>query len=231
MRGYSVIIPVLNEAKNLYNLVKEISKSLKKFKYEVIIVDDDSYDNSKKILLEIKKLKKNFHFYIRKNNKKDLSQSVIYGISKSKFNNIIVMDGDLQHDPKYLPKLIEKFETKKLNLIIAVRNFKKREGLSFTRFFTSKLLIFFINMFFGKKTSDPMSGFFLIKKSIINNCKTRLYGKGFKILFDIISSCKIKKVLDYPIKFKIRINNKSKMNYRVLYHLIILILLKMKFIF
>ena len=60
------------------------------------------------------------------------------------------MDGDLQHDPKYLPKLIEKFETKKLNLIIAVRNFKKREGLSFIRFFTSKLLIFFINMFFGK---------------------------------------------------------------------------------
>ena len=47
-------------------------------------------------------------------------------MSKSKFNNIIVMDGDLQHDPKYLPKLIEKFETKKLNLIIAARNFKKR---------------------------------------------------------------------------------------------------------
>ena len=85
-------------------------------------------------------------------------------------------------------------------------------------------------MFFGKKTSDPMSGFFLIKKGIINKCKTRLYGKGFKILFDIISSCKIKKVFDYPIKFKIRINNKSKMNYRVLYHLIILLLSKVKFI-
>ena len=75
-----------------------------------------------------------------------------------------------------------------------------------------------------------MSGFFLIKKRIFNNCKRKLYGKGFKILFDIISSCKIKKTLDYPIKFKKRINNKSKMNYRVLYHLIILLLSKVKFI-
>ena len=230
MQGYSLIIPVFNEAKNLTNLVKEISKSLKKFKYEVIIVDDDSYDNSKKILFEIKKLKKNFRFYIRKNNKKDLSQSVIYGMSKSKFNNIIVMDGDLQHDPKYLPKLIEKFETKKLSLIIAARNFKKREGISLYRFLISKLLIFLINIFFEKKTSDPMSGFFLIKKCFFNNCKRKLYGRGFKILFDIISSCKIKKTLDYPIKFKKRINNKSKMNYRVLYHLIILLLSKVKFI-
>ena len=54
MQGYSLIIPVFNEAKNLTNLVKEISKSLKKFKYEVIIVDDDSYDNSKKYYLRLK---------------------------------------------------------------------------------------------------------------------------------------------------------------------------------
>ena len=228
MQGYSIIIPVLNEAKNIQNLVQKISKFLSKFKYEIIIIDDHSNDGSKEILLKIKKSKKNFSFFVRKNKKKDLSQSVIYGISKSKFDNIIVMDGDLQHDPKYLPKLIKRFRTKKLNLVIAVRNFKKRRGLSKIRFFTSKLLIFLINVFFEKRTSDPMSGFFLIKKSIFNDCKKKLYGKGFKILFDIISSYKIKKILDYQIKFKTRTNSTSKMSYKIIYHLLIMLLSKIK---
>ena len=139
------------------------------------------------------------------------------------------MDGDLQHDPKYLPKLIKKFITKKLNLIIAVRNFEKRKGLSKIRFLSSKLLIFFVNLFFGKKTLDPMSGFFLIKKSIFNKCKTRLYGKGFKILFDIISSHEIKKVSDYQIEFRTRSKSTSKMSPKVIYHLIKMLLSKMKF--
>ena len=74
------------------------------------------------------------------------------------------MDGDLQHNPKYLPILIKKFNTEKQDVLVAVRNFKKRSGLSFFRFFMSLLLIKLINLIFEKKTSDPMSGFFVVKK-------------------------------------------------------------------
>ena len=227
MNKYSIVIPTLNESKNILDLVNGISRFLnKKIKYEIIIVDDNSNDGSGLILNKISRQKKNFKFFIRKE-KKDLSKSIIFGIKKTKFENLIIMDGDLQHNPKYLPILINEFQRNKLDILVATRNFKKREGLSFVRFVVSKLLIFFINLLFKKQTSDPMSGFFLIKKNIFNKSKKKLYGKGYKILFDIILSSNIKKILDYQIKFKIRKKNKSKMNFIVIMHLILLIFSKL----
>ena len=227
MNKYSIVIPILNESKNILNLVNGISRFLnKKIKYEIIIVDDNSNDGSGLILNKISRKKKNFKFFIRKE-KKDLSKSIIFGIKKTKFENLIIMDGDLQHNPKYLPILINEFQRNKLDILVATRNFKKREGLSFVRYVVSKLLIFFINLLFKKQTSDPMSGFFLIKKKFFNKSKKKLYGKGYKILLDIILSCKTKKILDYQIKFKIRKKNKSKMNFIVVMHLILLIFSKL----
>ena len=227
MKKYSIIVPILNEGDNILNLVKGISRSLhKKIKHEIIMIDDNSNDGSEIILKKIANKRKNFNFIIRKE-KKDLSKSVILGIEKTKFENLIIMDGDLQHDPKYLLALIKNFERKKLDVLVATRNFNKRQGLSILRFIMSKLLIFFINFIFKKQTSDPMSGFFLIKKKVFNKSKKKLYGKGYKILFDIITSCKIKKISDHQIKFKIRKKNKSKMNLFVLINLISLIVSKL----
>ena len=72
-----------------------------------------------------------------------------------------------------------------------------------------------------------MSGFFLIKKKIFKKCKKKLYGKGFKILFDIIYSDKTIRISDYQIKFNDRLNNQSKMNYKVLINLVNLFLQKL----
>ena len=227
MKKYSIVIPILNEGKNILNLVNDISKCLiRRIKYEIILIDDNSNDGSYDILKRISKKKKNFKFFIRKE-KKDLTKSVILGINKTRFENLIIMDGDLQHDPKYLPILIKKFERKKLDILVATRNFNKRQGLSFLRFISSKSLIILINFFFEKQTSDPMSGFFLIRKKFFYKCTNKLYGRGYKILFDIITSCQTKKILDHQIKFRIRKKNKSKMNLLVLLNLILLIISKL----
>ena len=166
MNQYSIIIPTFNEKKNIPILISKIEKFLKKKKYEIIVVDDNSNDGSTHVFHDIKKKYKKFYFHIRKAKKRDLSKSIIFGVQKSKFNNLIVMDGDLQHNPKYLPILIKKFNTEKQDVLVAVRNFKKRSGLSFFRFFMSLSLIKLINLIFEKKTTDPMSGFFVIKKKL-----------------------------------------------------------------
>ena len=134
------------------------------------------------------------------------------------------MDGDLQHNPKYLPKIIRIFFEKKIDLLVCVRNFKKRSGLSAFRYFGSLLLIIFINIFLGKKVSDPMSGFFIFKKQIYNLNKKKIYGKGFKLLLDLIySSAKYYKIYEHTIVFGKRKKNKSKMNFLVIYHILIAI--------
>ena len=74
-----------------------------------------------------------------------------------------------------------------------------------------------------------MSGFFVIKKKLFFLNKKKLYGKGFKILFDLVYNNHNIIVTDHLIKFDLRRNNKSKMNLKVIYHLIISIIKKIVF--
>ena len=225
----SIVIPVLNEEKNINKIVNSISYYLKKFEYEIIFVDDDSDDNSKETLIRNSNKYKNLSFFIRKNCKRDLSQSCMLGFRKSRFKNILVMDGDLQHNPKYLPKMIEMFNKKNLDFLVASRNFHsaKNEGLSLIRFYASKLIISIFFILVGKKTIDPMSGFFIFKKKIYIQNKRKLFGKGYKILSDLIySTNQTLKIYDFHIKFETRKKGKSKMSSKILYQLIMFILIK-----
>ena len=222
MNKFSIIIPTFNEIDNIEILVKKIFIVLKKYIFEIIVVDDNSKDGTKKILKKLKLNNKRFNYFVRKNLNRDLSKSIILGISKTKYENIVVMDGDLQHNPDYLPKICQIFSTNDLDFLVCSRNFKKRYGLSFTRFYSSKFLILMINFLLGKKISDPMSGFFIFKKNFFKSNKAYIYGNGFKILMSLIYSTKRKlNVYEQKIIFQNRFNNKSKMNFIVLFHIVI----------
>ena len=112
--------------------------------------------------------------------------------------------------------------------IVGIREFSEDNSLSFTRKLLSKLIIFLINrIFFVKKTNDPMSGFFILKKEIFLRSKNKLYNSGFKILFDIIFSYNNIKVLDYKINFGQRKFNKSKLNFKIILKIVVLIIFKL----
>ena len=227
----SIVIPIYNEAKNIEELWIKIKKKLELKKLEIIFIDDDSKDNTHKILKKIKKKDKKVKFFIRKNKIKDLSKSCILGFNNCKYKHIIVMDGDLQHDPKYIPKLISKYNSSNYDVIVGCRDFftKKNKGLNFLRTLASLILIFLINMMLGKRTSDPMSGFFLFKKKLFIESKRKFYKKGYKILADIIYNNKDNiHIGDIKINFKKRIYGKSKINIKVLLHLMIFIFDKFK---
>ena len=156
---YSIVVPIFNEEKNIPKMLNGVYDILtkKKIKYELIFVDDDSQDNSSKMF---KKNKNKFSkFLIRLEKPRDLSKSVVYGFNKSKYDNLIVMDGDLQHNPIDLLKLIRTYEKFKCDLVIGSRNLNnyKKINLNPLRFYFSKFLnfclifilifsIFFINL-------------------------------------------------------------------------------------
>ena len=213
----SVIIPILNEKKNILPLTTQIIKNLKKIKFEIIFVDDNSSDGSIKLLGELKKKFKFFKPILRKK-KRDLSQSCFDGINKSKFENILIMDGDLQHNPKYIKNMIKLIDNKDIHIVVGARNLRagKNKGLSEIRRFASVVLIYFFKIF-NIKTNDPMSGFFLFKKKIFLKNKKFLFGKGFKILADILINSKENLIVrDISINFDRRYESKSKMNYKIL---------------
>ena len=224
---FSIVIPVYNESKNLPLLISQIYKVLKKHTFELIIIDDNSSDGTFEVLNKIKK--KNFRFFIRKK-RRDLSRSCVLGFDKSKYKNILVMDGDLQHQPKDIKKLLKIFQLKKAHIVIGSRELftRKKHNLSFMRLSASRILIFIVNILLGNKTSDPMSGFFIFKKEIFIRNKYKLFNKGYKILMDLIYlDEKYQKIYDVKINFANRKKGESKMNIKILLSLIYMILYKL----
>lgn len=221
--NFSIIFAVLNEEQNIRPLITSIKKKLKDINYELIFVDDSSSDNTAR---EIKKfLKNNIKYYLRKN-KKDIAKSSIMGIQKSKYNNIIIMDSDLQHNPKYLPIMIKKYENNRADFVVGVRNFEKNKGLSKIRLLGSRALCFIYNFFLGYKVSDPMTGFSIFKKKIFKKYHSKLYGKGWKLLADLIYNKENFKIIELKINFDKRLYHYSKINFFVLLNVIGLFLYK-----
>ena len=216
----SIVIPALNEEKNIKPLTLRIIKVLKKNKFEIIFVDDNSTDQSKKVLLALSKKYKFFKPILRKKNR-DLTQSCFDGIKKSKYQNILILDADLQHNPKYIPQMFKELNKGK-DVVIGARKLTagKNKGLSETRRFASIFLIFLFKVF-NIQTKDPMSGFFLFKRNIYLKNKNRFFGKGFKILADLLINSKAKlKTKDVFIDFNRRYESESKMNIKILLILI-----------
>ena len=210
----TIIVPTLNESENISRFFEKIAKV--KFKYELIFVDDNSSDNTRS---EIKKIKKNnVKLILRKNKNRDLAKSVFLGIEKSVYENILVLDCDLQHDIKSANLMQEVFFQNKLDLVVGSRFLKKKisGNLGFFRSISSLCFIFIINILFKKKTTDPLSGFFICKKKIILKNKKNYFLNGYKILFDILyNSNKDLKKADIQINFGKRIVGSSKLNIKI----------------
>ena len=133
--SFSVILPTLNEKGHILKLIEEISNIFEtnKIDYEIIVVDDNSDDGTYEIVENFKKNNAYVKTILRKNKKKSLPSSLNDGISLSKYENLIWMDADFQHPPKYIKKFIEK--SKNFDVIISSRFLEGSE-----RYFNNNVL-------------------------------------------------------------------------------------------
>ena len=226
MINLSIIIPIYKESRNIKKLAKDITNYIDIKNYEILFIDDNSNDGTEEILKNLCEDNRNIKYIIRKERKIDLSKSCILGFENSLFDNILVMDGDLQHDPSNINKLIEVHVAENADIVVGSRNLfnKKNEGLGLIRLTSSKFLILLISLLLNKKTDDPMSGFFIFKKKIYELNKNKLFAKGYKILFDLIYASSEKlKIIDVDINFRKRSEGNSKMGFKVIFILILII--------
>jgi len=214
---YSIILPTLNEKNHILDLINSISDVLKKKNliYEIIIVDDNSTDGTidlvKSLLNKIDFLK----LVVRSNLRKNLAQSINDGIKNAKYQNIIWMDADFQHPPKYIDELTEK--SKNFDAVICSRFLKKSE-----RYFNDKKLEKNINenqsyvynklcrFLLFKDITDYTSGYICIKKNIFNNFQLRgFYGDYFVSLIIHLKRNNYS-VIEIPFKDELRASGFSK---------------------
>ena len=226
--SFSVILPTLNEKGHILKLIEEISNifEINKINYEIIVVDDNSDDGTYELVENFKKNNANVKTILRKNKKKSLPSSLNEGISLSKYENLIWMDADFQHPPKYIKNFIEK--SKNFDVIISSRFLEASD-----RYFNNNALKKEINenqsYFFNKlcrillfrDITDYTSGYICIKKKFFNNYYLQGYYGDYFV--NMIVELKIKKanIIEIPFKDAVRASGTSKtlvtINFKYIY--------------
>lgn len=215
----SIILPTLNEEKNIKKIVYSINKKFKE-NFEIIFVDDNSDDNTQKEIIKIAKKFKNIKYKFRK--KRNLSTAFLDGLKISTAENILLMDSDLQHSPKNIKKIYSKLINSNFDMIIGSRflkgsvNYKSGFKSKF-RLFLSYIFCFLLNLLFKPKISDHLSGFFIAKKKILLVNEKKLFKKGFKIVLDYyLLLRKNVSIGEIPIEMNKRNSGYSKLNLNIL---------------
>jgi glycosyltransferase involved in cell wall biosynthesis len=168
--NYTVIVPFYNEEKNVSRFNEGLIKNLKKNDnskrvFEIIYVDDGSSDAT---FQELKKLNSNSIKTLLIKHRSNLSQSAALnsGISHSSYENIIIMDGDLQNDPEDLIKMIEEYE-KGTDMVIGWR--QDRKDSFFSKTLPSVIANFVVRFFSKSKVHDQGCALKIFKKETIDD--------------------------------------------------------------
>ncbi len=204
----SLIIPTYNERNNLEPLIRRISSALKGRDSEIIIVDDDSPDRTWELAQELATRSPGPRIrVIRRIGKRGLSSAVIRGFGAADGEIICVMDADLSHPPEVIPDAIGRMGSS--DILIASRNIPGGTcGLSFGRRIVSYAASVMARPL--TRASDPMSGFFFVRRDFIR--RVRIRPRGFKMLLDIIAAPGPKRISEVPYAFSPRMSGSSKMS-------------------
>lgn len=187
----SIVIPTRNERDNVEPVIAALTHALGAIRWEVIFVDDDSQDGTIATVKQIAQHDPRIRG-IRRLKRRGLAGAVIEGMLSSSAPLIAVMDGDLQHDPAVLPRMLEMLKAEQADLVVATRRrpdaAEANTSLSPLRQRYSDLANGLARKVLGVELSDPMSGFFLIRRNIVEEVAPRLSSQGFKVLLDIVAS-------------------------------------------
>ncbi len=208
----SVIVPTYNEADNIPLLIPLLQEALVDFDYEVIIVDDDSPDLTWKIAGDIAADEPRFSV-VRRTTDRGLSAAVLTGMNVAQGSVLVVMDGDLQHDPHAIPALVSKVLDDGAEIAVASRAV---DGGSYGEFSSRRRLISWIgaqmaHALLQAPVTDPMSGFFAVDRQRYEEVVHRVNPRGFKILLEFLARGRRPEVAEVGYRFGSRVHGTTKL--------------------
>lgn len=225
----SIIVPTYNERGNVEELVRRLEDALRGIGWEVIFVDDNSPDDTAGLVKQICAHNSRVRC-LRRVGRRGLAGACIEGMLSSSAPYVAVMDADLQHDEKVLPKMLHKLEREHFDLVAATRYVEggSAQALSAKRGAISRLANRLTHRLIGSDLSDPMSGFFMIRRDRFDQIAAHLSSVGFKILLDIVATAGSKlRVGEVPYTFGERSEGTSKFNIQIGAEFLGLLLAKM----
>jgi dolichol-phosphate mannosyltransferase len=216
----TLVIPTRNEAGNVPRLVRELGEALTGVDYRVVFVDD-STDETPAVIRDLSEEDSRISLIHRASAEQDggLSTAVAAGMDAvaNESEYTCVMDADLQHPPEKVRELLEKARSTGADAVVASRYVRGgsyaglpgpvRKAISVGSKYLARIVFKE-----ARKTSDPMTGFFLVRNEAISGIQFR--PMGFKILLEILVCVPELKVAEVPLNFRARNAGVSKASLR-----------------
>ncbi|QKR99454.1 glycosyltransferase family 2 protein [Sphingomonas sp. CL5.1] len=224
----SIISPAYHERANIRPLVTAIAAAMGEARWELIVVDDDSGDGTVEEVFAVA-----HEGYpvrcIRRIGRRGLASAVVEGALAASAPVIAVIDADGQHDERLLPRMLALIAEGGSDLVVGSRHVegggvgdwsKDRQAMSGFATWCANLVL-------GTGISDPMSGFFAIRRDVFHACVHDLSQQGYKILLDIISSAPRElKITEIPYVFRNRTQGESKVDLMIMLEFLFLLIEK-----
>ena len=221
----SIVVPTFNERANVALLVDRLRTVLDGIAWEVIFVDDDSPDGTSEHIRGISQSDSRVRC-LQRIGRRGLSTACIEGILASSAPYVAVMDADLQHDDRLLPRMLDVLQQQGCDLAVGSRYVpgggvgawdSKRVRISAFANWLSRALC-------KVEIADPMSGFFMFRRPAFDAAVRNMSGQGFKILLDFLaSSSRPLVVRELPYHFAERQFGESKLDTLVAWEFAMLI--------
>ena len=220
-----IVIPTYNEEDNIVQLVESLSK----IDSDIIFVDDNSPDETQNIIKQLKKFNTSI-FLIGREGKNGYASACIegflYGL-KNEYDYIIQMDADLSHSAEDLEKLIELSEEN--DLVIGSRYIKngRTSGWGLSRNLLSRTANIFSKFYLKQDIRDLTSGFRVYRAEILQIVELeQLKSEGYGFLVEILYKISkfTNKIKEVPIHFNDRKFGQSKMNSKIIFEAIKLVI-------
>jgi len=212
-----IVAPAFNERDNVAILVERLRRALAALDWEVIFVDDNSPDGTAAAVRAIGEADSRVRC-IHRIGRRGLAGACLEGMLATQARYVAIMDADLQHDETLLVAMIERLRAGTTDLVVASRYLRggSAAGLSRRRALISRLSNALVGRILGRDLTDPMSGYFMIRRDIFAALAPAISSQGFKILFDILATSGDRlRTVELPTKFQERGHGESKLDSKI----------------
>jgi dolichol-phosphate mannosyltransferase len=210
----SVIVPTFNERENVVELTTRIAACMHDFTWEVIYVDDDSPDGTAELARQLAAKDPRIRC-VQRIGRRGLSSACVEGMLASSAPYLAVIDGDLQHDERLLPQMLAELRQGEFDMVVGSR-FAPGGGTGdwgTSRLRLSKFGMRLSRMLVPDTLTDPLSGFFMVRRPAFEAAVRKLSTIGTKILMDLFaSSPQPLRFKELPYGFRLRQAGTSKLD-------------------
>jgi len=221
----SVIVPTFNERDNVAEIVQRLEASLSGNAWEVIFVDDDSPDGTAARAREIARTDPRVRC-LQRIGRRGLSSACVEGMLASSAPFLAVMDADCQHDETVLPRMLEILKAGDTDIVVGSR-YIEGGGIGSWTASRAKMSRFATRLgrtVMKQDLSDPMSGFFALRRGVLELAVRDLSNIGFKILLDLVASSPgTLRLKETPYTFRNRHAGESKLDSQAMWGFVMLL--------